>query len=77
MTQGSAPTAITIADIKVGDAVKVAGTLGTGMAINAKVIKDSSLPITPAAEKEKDDNGKHNGWLNFNWGALLKMWKKD
>ena len=37
------PANSTLADVKVGDAVKVSGTLGTGMSINATVIKDKSV----------------------------------
>lgn len=37
------PANSTLADVKVGDTIKVSGTLGSGMSVNATVIKNKSI----------------------------------
>lgn len=79
------PQNTTLANIAVGDTVKVAGTLGTGMAINAKTIKDTSLNVLhmgkdnprTAEQSSNDEKKDHKNWKNINWGAFFKNWKKN
>ncbi len=70
------PNVGNLAEVKVGDMVKVQGAVSTGMNINATKILDVTIHHI-AAPKDNDNEDHDHGWLNamakvkgFAWGLF-------